>query len=98
MHEQIVLGQEAGKEHPMPVFVGQFLGKLLDLLLAARLPLITRLPGAEAIPQLPLRFREMVKGPGSVHRQTLQCGAGSGLCRIACLNDDVFELSAKVES
>ncbi len=78
MHEQIVLGQEAGKEHPMPVFVGQFLGELVDLLLAVRLALVARLPsaGAEAIPQLPLRFREMVKWPGSVHRQTLQRGAG----------------------
>src|SRR5207253_1803327 len=63
VHEQMVLSQKPGKEHPMPIFVGEFLGKLVDLLFTVWFAQVTRLsgPGAQPIPECTLLVAEMVK-------------------------------------
>ena len=43
VHQQVILGQEPGEQHPVPVLVGQLLGQVFDgLSLIGRLD-ITRL-------------------------------------------------------
>ena len=75
VHEQVVLGQEPGEQHPVPVFVGEFLGELVDLLGARPLvPHVARLPapGPEPVPELLVRGREVLERLGDIDRPPLE--------------------------
>ena len=49
MHEHVVLGEEPGEEHAMPVLVGDLDDEMLDAMLAClAVPRIPELPSAGA--------------------------------------------------
>ncbi len=99
VHQQVVFGQEPGEQHAVPVFVGQFLGQLVDTLGLLRVVAhVARLAaaGAEPGPQLPVGGGKMRERLGGVDRPFLECGPGRGFGHVAGRDAGVFELSAKV--
>ena len=99
MHEQVVLRQEAGEQHPVPVFVGKLLGELVDLLGVSLL--VSPIPGllatgAESGAKQFVGCREVIERLGDVDGPPLERGPCGRFRQVACLDDDVFELPAKV--
>ena len=74
VHEQMILGQEPGEEHPMPILVGEFLGQLVNGLRFIRVPQVACLtaPGSQPVSQFLLLRSEMRERLGDIH------GAASG--------------------
>ncbi len=75
VHQQVVLGQEPGEEHPVPVLVGELLGQVLDgLSLIGRLD-VTRLlaPRLEPSPEPLVVLIEVRVGLGLLDRPFLKC-------------------------
>ena len=101
VHQEVVLREEAGEEHPVPVFVSEFLGQPVDLLRLPRLvPPVARLPptGAEPLAERLVRRREVLEWLGGVDRPPLQRRACHRFRQVACLDDHVFQLPAEVGS
>ena len=93
LDQQIVLGQEPGKEHPMPVLVGALADQVVDGQPAGRVLPVPELPrpGAEMVAQFALgrlhvRVRLVV-----VDRQGFQGGASADLGRVAGLDDHALQ-------
>jgi hypothetical protein len=91
VHQEVVGFQEFGKEHPVPVFVGQFVGQQVYILMARCLQCIAQKPGfgVESVAQGALLWRGMGVGLGLIYSQGLQGISGAGL-RLSAGSDDGF--------
>ena len=89
VHQELILSQEAGEEHLVPMLVSALPVKMVDALLAVCLKHVAKLPapGPELDTQIPLRGREVPRRLGLVDRQPLQCRPGAVFGRIAGRND-----------
>jgi len=70
----MILGQEAGKEHAVPMLVGEFLGQLVDALLTVGTPDITYLTAtrAESVSQGAVLGSEVSEWLSSINGPPLQ--------------------------
>ena len=75
MHQQVILGQEAGEQHPVPVLVGKFLGELVDLLAIVGIAPITGLvpPGSKLLAKRSVSQREVAERFGGIDGPPLEC-------------------------
>ncbi len=97
--EQVVLGQEAGEEQPVPVLVGGGLRQVVDGLGAGALvhPVAQGAPaGAQPVAEQALVHRHVAAVFVLVDGEVLQGGAGGGLGRLAGLLGDAGEEVALV--
>ena len=94
IHQQIVLGQEAGKQHSVPVLVGDFFHKTIGSLFTIRFTVIAQLPSmhSQTAAQVAIRFVQMRIGVGFPYAKLLQCGLGSGFGNITRILDGALEL------
>ena len=94
--QQAVLGQEAGKQHAVPVLVGRFPGQVLQALgVVGRLGIAQRTAvRAQAAAQGLQLIGQVVGGPGFAHGQLAQGRAGALLSHLAGGLDGVFQLGA----
>jgi hypothetical protein len=100
VHQQMILGQEPGEQHSMPIFVSEFLRELVDRLRLVVVPQISRLlpPRPQLIPQVFFPGSEMRKRFRRFDGPLLQRRTG-GLFRLLARSDtDVFELSSQIGS
>ena len=96
--EQVVLGEEPGEEHPVPVLVGALGDEVVELLPVVAAERVAQLaaPGAEGDAQLSLIHRE---GPGRLGGVDSECPEGllgPLLGDAPGLEDDGAETVAKV--
>src|ERR1035441_9590519 len=97
MNEEMVLGQEPGEEHPVPVLVGAFVDEAAGGLRSGlRIALVAKLPsvGAQPIAKLPLVNAEMPARLRVADRQPLQRGPGRSLRLPPCGFDGVLQAVA----
>jgi hypothetical protein len=98
VHQQVVLRQEAGEEHPVPVLVGNLAGEADRLLLATIFEVIAQLPSScsKSLPQLSLFVSQIVRSSSLTDTQLVQGDVDAGLGHLSCLFDGGFELAAEV--
>jgi hypothetical protein len=98
IEQQVVFGQESGKEHPVPMLVGASLNETLDFLsLPLRVATITELAAmrAELIAQSAVFRRHVSPGLVMVHGILIgQRLAGAFLSDGTGLGDPIFEQAA----
>ncbi|WP_156427605.1 hypothetical protein [Thiohalocapsa sp. ML1] len=97
MHQEPVLGEEAGEEHAVPVLVGGLVDEALDVLAPVRATLVAELAavGAQAPAQRALGLREVPRRVRLADAEMHQGRAGGGLRGVAGGDDDVLELAAQ---
>ncbi len=95
MHQQAVLGQEAGEQHAVPLLVGDLVEEQGD---AGRLVAPAQLPrlGAQPAAQAALGLGHGREGRVARHGQGDQTGARGRLSRVARGDDGAFEVGAEV--
>ena len=93
----MILGQEPGKQHPVPVFVGELLGQLVDVLRLVGLSNIADLSatGAKPIPQFFLVGTEVRERLGRIDCPFLQRRTCRLLGLVAGRDADVLKLLAE---
>ncbi len=97
--QQVVLGEEAGEEQPVPVLVGGRFRQMVDGLGAGALvqPVAKRPPaGAQPVAQLPLLDRHVAPVVALVNGEVLKRGACGDLGDLAGLQGDAGEEVALV--
>ena len=93
--EQVVLGEETGEQHPVPMLVGALLRQMVDGLGAcAVVQPIAQLAGvgAQTAPQVPLRFVQVLVRVSIANRECSQSGAGTRLGNATRIGDGAFKL------
>ena len=93
VHQQVILRQEAGEQHAVPVLVGKFLGELVDLLGDRRLVApITGLdpPGSKLLAKRFVSQREVAERFGGIDGPPLERGTRDRFRQIAGLDDRCF--------
>ena len=98
--QETILGKEAGKEHPVPLFVGTLDDEPLNLLLATRLARVTELPGvgAQLDAQLKERRRNFGRRIEAVERiQSAAGGLDERLAEIAAQEAALKELGERLQ-
>jgi hypothetical protein len=99
LDQELVLGQEAGEEHSVPVLVGHLVGEALDFLNVIRgIAPIAELATvrAEPLPKMLLVCRHSRVRPRAVDRERLERPAGAGLGHAAGVLYGAFELLPKI--
>lgn len=91
VHEEVVLVQKAGEEHPVPMFVSHLSDQMIEFLLLST-PRIPRLmpPSPESEAQFLLLWGQMGIGFGLPNGQPLQGGFRSILCLGTGREDGLF--------
>ena len=102
---QIVLRQEAGEQHPVPVLVGDLVGESVDLLYAGLLiaglliETVAKLTPvrAQATPQVLLGRRQRLVRPGIADREHPEGVSRAGLAGTTSRLDDPGKLVADLD-
>ena len=96
--QEFVLGQEAGEQHPVPVFVRALRDKVLDAELSSRLLLVAKLAGprAELVARLLVFRRHVLVETRLVHGQRFEGGTRAGFGHVARLDDHALELASQI--
>ena len=98
MDEEVVFGQEAGEQHPVPLLIGDLLHQQVPAHTDAALPDETAAekggPGPQRHPQPALLLAHRGIGLGLLHGQGDQDRCGCVLCDPAGADDGSFQLSA----
>ena len=100
LDQQIVLCQEAGEQHPVPMLVGDLMGESVDLLHAGlRIETVAELPPvrAQAAPEILIRRRQGLMRPCVAGRQHPQGVARAGLAGTTSRLDGPGELVADLD-
>ena len=98
IHQQIVLGQKAGKEHTVPVLVGDFFHQTIHVLHFIAVQGIPKLPAmrSQTAAQLALRLGK-VRGHGLlVHAKLTQRGTGCGFRYDTRFPDGALQTTAEI--
>ena len=96
IHQQIILRQEAGEQHPMPVLVGDLFHQKARGLFAIRLAVIAQLPavGPQATAQVAGLFGQVRIGGGFVCANLSQRRPGGGFGHVTCFPDGAFQAAS----
>ena len=98
LDQEIVLGEKAREEHPVPVLTGAFVDQVIDRVSTG--PCVDAISQVsrvrpQAIAQLALPTAHVAVGLVVVYRKHLQRAPGAGLGGVAGLDDRSFQLPAK---
>ena len=99
LQEQPVLGQEPGKQHPVPLLVCHLVTKPADLLRARpQVTAVSKLPpsGSQPVSELLLSGRHRLVGRAPVHGKRLQRVTGRRLGNAPGAEDHLGQLAANV--
>ena len=95
IHQQVVLGQEAGKQHTVPVLVGDLFDQAVDLLdLGLGMAHVAQLPSVnpETAAQLPVLSAQVGKGRCFANTELFQRSTSGVLGDVTRIPDGTLEL------
>jgi len=98
LDQQAAVGQEPGKEHSVPVFVGALARQVIDLEAAGAVLPVAELscPGAEVVAQGALVRGHVLVRLIVVDGQGFQGRARAGLGHVAGLDDHAFQVTSEI--